>query len=177
MSMSARPPTSGTTSRTSTRLAGDWQVSQRLGPAVQVQRHVPGAARSASACSLAVMLNRSRFEKIARHHLPDADDDGAGRRRPRLVLPLQRAPSAGTTGCCRASASSAPTRSWASPGTAMLGIVIVDVWQWTPLITLITLAGLKRVPQDQLEANMVDGAGRGAQLLRDHAAQSLSRSC
>ena len=46
-----------------------------------------------------------------------------------------------------------------SPKTAMAGIVIVDVWQWTPLITLITLAGLKRVPQDQLEANMVDGAG------------------
>jgi multiple sugar transport system permease protein len=46
----------------------------------------------------------------------------------------------------------------ASAETAMLGIVIVDVWQWTPLITLITLAGLKRVPQDQLEANMVDGA-------------------
>lgn len=46
----------------------------------------------------------------------------------------------------------------ASPDTAMYGIVIVDVWQWTPLITLITLAGLKRVPQDQLEANMVDGA-------------------
>lgn len=44
-------------------------------------------------------------------------------------------------------------------GTAMLGIVIVDVWQWTPLITLIVLAGLKRVPRDQLEANMVDGAG------------------
>ena len=36
---------------------------------------------------------------------------------------------------------------------------IVDVWQWTPLITLIMLAGLKRVPRDQLEANMVDGAG------------------
>jgi len=43
--------------------------------------------------------------------------------------------------------------------TAIYGIILVDVWQWTPLITLITLAGLKRVPQDQLEANMVDGAG------------------
>jgi len=43
--------------------------------------------------------------------------------------------------------------------TAMWGIVIVDVWQWTPLIILIVLAGLKRVPRDQLEANMVDGAG------------------
>lgn len=47
----------------------------------------------------------------------------------------------------------------ASTKTALLGIILVDVWQWTPLITLITLAGLKRVPQDQLEANMVDGAG------------------
>jgi multiple sugar transport system permease protein len=47
-----------------------------------------------------------------------------------------------------------------SVDTAMIGIVAVDVWQWTPLITLITLAGLKRVPQDQLEANMVDGAGQ-----------------
>lgn len=46
----------------------------------------------------------------------------------------------------------------ASSNTAMIGLVLVDVWQWTPLITLITLAGLKRVPQDQLEANMVDGA-------------------
>jgi multiple sugar transport system permease protein len=46
-----------------------------------------------------------------------------------------------------------------STKTALYGIIIVDVWQWTPLITLITLAGLKRVPQDQLEANMVDGAG------------------
>ncbi len=45
------------------------------------------------------------------------------------------------------------------PSTAMIGIVIVDTWQWTPLITLIVLAGLKRVPRDQLEANMVDGAG------------------
>lgn len=46
-----------------------------------------------------------------------------------------------------------------STATAMIGIVVVDTWQWTPLITLIVLAGLKRVPQDQLEAHMVDGAG------------------
>ena len=42
---------------------------------------------------------------------------------------------------------------------AMFAIVATDVWQWTPLIALITLAGLKRVPQEQLEAHMVDGAG------------------
>jgi multiple sugar transport system permease protein len=47
----------------------------------------------------------------------------------------------------------------ADPDTALYGIALVDIWQWTPLITLITLAGLKRVPNDQLEANLVDGAG------------------
>ncbi len=47
----------------------------------------------------------------------------------------------------------------ASPNTALAGIILIDVWQWTPLITLITLAGLKRVPQDQFEASMVDGSG------------------
>ena len=46
-----------------------------------------------------------------------------------------------------------------SAKTALYGIILVDIWQWTPLITLITLAGLKRVRKDQLEANMVDGAG------------------
>lgn len=45
-----------------------------------------------------------------------------------------------------------------SADTALYGTVLVDTWQWTPLITLIALAGLKRVPRDQLEANMVDGA-------------------
>lgn len=46
-----------------------------------------------------------------------------------------------------------------NPDTAILGVALVDIWQWTPLITLITLAGLKRVPNEQLEANLVDGAG------------------
>ncbi len=45
-----------------------------------------------------------------------------------------------------------------SAKTSMYALVLVDVWQWTPLITLIALAGLKRVPRDQMEANMVDGA-------------------
>ena len=45
-----------------------------------------------------------------------------------------------------------------STDTAMAALIIVDIWQWTPLITLITLAGMKRVPREQLEANMVDGA-------------------
>lgn len=45
------------------------------------------------------------------------------------------------------------------PSTAFMAVVAADVWEWTPLVVLIVLAGLKSVPQDQLEAARVDGAG------------------
>ncbi|MFL5825181.1 MAG: carbohydrate ABC transporter permease [Thermoleophilaceae bacterium] len=47
----------------------------------------------------------------------------------------------------------------ANPGSAFLGVVIVDVWEWTPLLFLIILAGLQSLPQEPLEAARVDGAG------------------
>lgn len=34
----------------------------------------------------------------------------------------------------------------------------MDVWEWTPLITLIALAGLAGLPDEPLEAALVDGA-------------------
>jgi len=43
--------------------------------------------------------------------------------------------------------------------TALIAVVAMDVWQWTPLVALITLAGLSAVPQPLLEAAAVDGAG------------------
>lgn len=46
-----------------------------------------------------------------------------------------------------------------STSKALWAVVAVDVWEWTPLVALIVLAGLKLVPRDQLEANWVDGAG------------------
>ncbi len=46
------------------------------------------------------------------------------------------------------------------PTTAFLGVVVVDVWEWTPLIFLIILAGLQSLPQEPIEAARVDGAGR-----------------
>ena len=36
---------------------------------------------------------------------------------------------------------------------------MVDVWEWTPLVALIVLSGLKLVPHDQVEASYMDGAG------------------
>ena len=46
----------------------------------------------------------------------------------------------------------------AHPLTAFLGLVAVDVWEWTPLLFLIILAGLHSLPQDPIEAARVDGA-------------------
>ena len=106
---------------------------------------------------LAVALNGSRFEKVLVTT---------------LLMPMMMAPLVagmvwyflynGTFGWYHWLLQSVgilgPKSILASSSTAMIGIVLVDVWQWTPLITLITLAGLKRIPQDQLEANMVDGA-------------------
>ena len=46
----------------------------------------------------------------------------------------------------------------ADPRTALAALIAVDVWQWTPLVALILLAGLKALPQEVLEAAVVDGA-------------------
>jgi multiple sugar transport system permease protein len=45
-----------------------------------------------------------------------------------------------------------------SEHTAVLSLVMVDVWKWTPMITLIVLAGLKSLPPEPYEAARIDGA-------------------
>ena len=45
-----------------------------------------------------------------------------------------------------------------SDTTAFLGVVLLDVWEWTPLMFLILLAGLQTLPQEPLEAALIDGA-------------------
>jgi multiple sugar transport system permease protein len=45
-----------------------------------------------------------------------------------------------------------------SPNTVIPALVMVDVWKWTPMITLIALAGLKSLPHEPYEAARVDGA-------------------
>jgi multiple sugar transport system permease protein len=42
--------------------------------------------------------------------------------------------------------------------TVLASLVLVDVWQWTPMITLIVLAGLAGLPEDPVEAARIDGA-------------------
>ena len=42
--------------------------------------------------------------------------------------------------------------------TALWGVIIADVWQWTPFMVLIMLAGLRALPKDPFEAAAIDGA-------------------
>ena len=42
--------------------------------------------------------------------------------------------------------------------TAMPAVIAMDIWEWTPLITLIVLAGLQAIPVEALESAQVDGA-------------------
>ncbi len=42
---------------------------------------------------------------------------------------------------------------------ALGSVIVVMIWQWTPFMTLIILAGLQSQPADTLEAARVDGAG------------------
>jgi trehalose/maltose transport system permease protein len=45
----------------------------------------------------------------------------------------------------------------ANPDTAMVAVLIVDVWKTTPFMALLILAGLQMVPQDIYEAAKIDG--------------------
>jgi multiple sugar transport system permease protein len=47
-----------------------------------------------------------------------------------------------------------------SSGTALYALAVVDVWQWTPLVMLIALAGLASLPREPYEAAHIDGASR-----------------
>jgi len=51
-----------------------------------------------------------------------------------------------------------------SPTSAFLAVTLMDVWEWTPLIALIVLAGLTSMPKTVLEAAAIDGASYWARL-------------
>ena len=48
----------------------------------------------------------------------------------------------------------------AQSGWAMPAVILIDVWEWTPLIMFIFLAGIKSLPIEPYEAARVDGASR-----------------
>jgi multiple sugar transport system permease protein len=46
----------------------------------------------------------------------------------------------------------------ASPRLAFASVIMVDIWQWTPFIFLILLAGLQAIPEEPYEAALIDGS-------------------
>jgi multiple sugar transport system permease protein len=53
--------------------------------------------------------------------------------------------------------------SWlGDPNFARLGIIIVDLWQWTPFVFLVLYSGLQSMPAELVEAARVDGASSWA---------------
>lgn len=52
-----------------------------------------------------------------------------------------------------------PPISFFGPDTALITIIILCTWQWTPFLFLILLSGLQGVSEDVIESARLDGAG------------------
>lgn len=46
-----------------------------------------------------------------------------------------------------------------TPAGALMSMIMIDVWIFTPFVIILTLAGLRSLPQEPFEAAAVDGAG------------------
>ena len=53
----------------------------------------------------------------------------------------------------------------ADPSMALITLILVDSWQWTPFIMVVVFARLQALPTDVFEASSVDGASRLQTLL------------
>lgn len=45
-----------------------------------------------------------------------------------------------------------------TPSLALAGVLLAEIWQWTPFMVLILLAGLRALPSEPYEAAQIDGA-------------------
>ena len=76
-----------------------------------------------------------------------------------IVFRLIYASDAGMLTALSEAMGGAPVQILGDPTRAFLGLVALDVWEWTPLMFLILLAGLQSLPVEPFEAARVDGAG------------------
>jgi len=58
--------------------------------------------------------------------------------------------------------------------TALAGVMLADIWQWTPFMVLIFLAGLRAMPTEPFESAIIDGAS-GWQIFRRLTLPMLGR--
>jgi multiple sugar transport system permease protein len=53
-----------------------------------------------------------------------------------------------------------PPQLWVfHPSTVIPSLVLVETWQWTPLVMLIVLGGIAAIPTEPYESAQIDGAG------------------
>jgi multiple sugar transport system permease protein len=76
-----------------------------------------------------------------------------------IVFRLIYASDAGMLTAVSEALGGGPVQILGHPSRAFLGLVALDVWEWTPLMFLILLAGLQSLPVEPFEAARVDGAG------------------
>ena len=89
-----------------------------------------------------------------------------------IVFRLIYASDAGMLTAIAESFGGGPVEILGHPTRAFLGLVALDVWEWTPLMFLILLAGLQSLPMEPFEAARVDGAGPW-RVLVDHTLPML----
>jgi len=59
-----------------------------------------------------------------------------------------------------------PARAWVGDANlALFSIIVADVWQWTPFVFLLMLAGLSSLPEEPYEAAELDGASTWRQFV------------
>jgi multiple sugar transport system permease protein len=75
-----------------------------------------------------------------------------------LVFVMMYHPTLGVANYLLSVVGLSPFRWTYSSQTALYALALVDVWQWTPLIMLIALAGLAGLPREPYEAAHLDGA-------------------
>ena len=53
-----------------------------------------------------------------------------------------------------------PQGAWiGSTSTALMSVILVDIWQWTPFMFIIIFAGVRALPRSPFESAAIDGAG------------------
>jgi multiple sugar transport system permease protein len=59
-----------------------------------------------------------------------------------------------------------PPMAWATgTDSALLTVILIDAWQWTPFCFIILYAGFQSLPREPMDAAAIDGAGAFQQLV------------
>ena len=102
----------------------------------------------------------------AAHAAAGADDAGTRGGRPALeAAAAGRFRHGDATTCMPSGVLSRDAAIFSDPDLVMPAIIAIDVWQWTPFVTLVVLAGLMSLPREPFEAATMDGAGPWRQFI------------